>query len=73
MRLRPTGSRWADRFQWWVKKLSSKWVSLRRTMLVLSGFALMSGAAWMVHMALGMVAAGVSCLVIEYLSEGEAE
>lgn len=45
--------------------------SLRRTTLTLAGFGCLVAALWVVHLVAGLAALGVSCLIVEYLSDEE--
>lgn len=56
--------------QWAARRLPA-WPALRRVVLVLAGFGLLVAAAWQVSLTLGLVAAGVSLLVVEALSGGD--
>ena len=42
---------------------------MRTALLSVAGFALLSAAAWMVAVPLGLAAAGLSLLVLEWLAE----
>lgn len=46
-------------------------VAARRLLLHVSGLGLVTAAAWAVAVPLGLLAAGVSCLVLEYLLAGD--
>lgn len=41
---------------------------LRTLLLTLAGFGCLTAAAWTIHLAAGLAAAGVSFLVLEYLT-----
>jgi len=44
-----------------------------RTALTLAGLACLTAAAWVLHVAAGLAVAGVSLLVVEYLSTPNTE
>lgn len=48
----------------------ARWRKARTAVLTVAGFALISAAAFVVHLGAGLLVAGVSLLVIEWLSEG---
>jgi hypothetical protein len=52
-------------------RLLPRWRQLRTIVLSLAGFGLISAAAWTVALPLGLLAAGISVLVIEYLTTGD--
>jgi len=47
------------------------WRSMRTPTLTLVGLGCLTAAAWIVHIALGLLVLGVCCLVVEYLADGE--
>jgi hypothetical protein len=49
----------------------SRFPAARTAALVVGGFGLISAACWMVAVPLGLAAAGVSLLVLEYLTHEE--
>ena len=46
------------------------WSALRMFVLTVAGLGLLTGAAWTVCLALGLAAAGVSLLLLEWLLSG---
>lgn len=52
----------------WAARLLVALPRLRTALLAIGGFGLLSAAAWMVAVPLGLATAGVSLLVLEYLS-----
>jgi hypothetical protein len=48
------------------------WAGFRRATLSLTGFAALTSAAWTIHTAAGLAAAGVSLLLLEWLTAGDA-
>lgn len=46
------------------------WERTRGAVLTLSGFASIAGAAFTVSTTAGLVAVGISCFVLEWLTEG---
>ena len=51
-----------------IARVAPTWQGLRRFTLSVSGFGCLSYAAWQVSTALGMVAVGVSLLILEALT-----
>jgi hypothetical protein len=47
--------------------------ALRRAVLSLAGFGCLTAAAWLVALPLGLAAAGISVLFIEYLTSGDGQ
>lgn len=47
------------------------WAALRTLLLSIGGFGMLTAAAWTLHVAAGLAAAGVSLLILEALSGGE--
>lgn len=45
-----------------------RWPTVRRAVLTIGGLALLVAAAWMVALPLGLLAAGVSLLILEALT-----
>lgn len=52
-------------------RLLPRWATVRTAALSVAGFALLTGAAWHLHTAAGLAAAGLSLLLLEALSGGE--
>jgi hypothetical protein len=48
-----------------------RWKQARTVVLSVAGFGCLSAAAWTVAMPLGLAAAGLSVLLIEYLAGGD--
>lgn len=48
-------------------RLLPTWQKIRTTALSLTGFGFLSAAAWSVAVPLGLAAAGISILIVEYL------
>lgn len=44
------------------------WRTIRTALLSLTGFGLLSAAAWTISLTLGLAAAGLSLLIVEYLT-----
>ena len=45
-----------------------RWATVRRAVLTIGGLGLLTAAAWMVALPLGLLAAGVSLLILEALT-----
>ena len=54
-----------------LRKALPRWQAARTTILSLSGFGLLSAAAATVDTGLGLAAAGISLLIVEFLSEDD--
>lgn len=48
-----------------------RWSAIRTAVLSVAGFALLTAAAWTIHLAAGLAVGGISLLVLEALSGGE--
>mgnify|MGYP000683231453 CR=1 FL=1 len=55
----------------WLARRLPRWAAVRTAILSISGFGLLTTAAWTVHIAAGLAAAGISLLILEALSGGE--
>lgn len=55
----------------WAARRLPRWQAARTATLSVSGFGLISAAAWHLHTVAGLAAAGVSLLILEALSGGE--
>lgn len=51
------------------RSLTGLWRRVRTAILSVGGFGLLSAAAWTLHVAAGLAVAGLSLLVLEWLSE----
>lgn len=60
----------ADRLKWAAKKTRELAGSMRHTALGLGGIGCIDAAVWINSVTWGLVATGVSLLVIQYLTEG---
>ncbi|HVI71635.1 MAG TPA: hypothetical protein VM656_09135 [Pyrinomonadaceae bacterium] len=52
-------------------RLANSWAKARTLALSVTGFGFLCAAAWTVNVALGLVAVGVSLLVLEWLGGGD--
>lgn len=52
----------------WLARHLPAWHTLRTLLLSVAGFACLTAAAWTIHLAAGLAAAGVSLLILEALS-----
>lgn len=52
-------------------RILPRWSTIRTATLSISGFGLITAAAWHLHTVAGLATAGVSLLILEALSGGE--
>jgi len=52
----------------WLARRLPAWHAVRTLLLSVAGFGMLTAAAWMLHVAAGLAAGGVSLLVLEALS-----
>jgi hypothetical protein len=70
-RRRPSRSPFTVRAAAVAGRLLPRWERFRRTCLVVAGFGSLTAAAWLVAVPAGLVAAGVSLLLLDFLSAGD--
>lgn len=54
-----------------IARLLPRWATIRTATLSVTGFGLITAAAWTLHTTAGLAAGGISLLVLEALSGGE--
>lgn len=63
--------RLADRARWAGKRLHDLYVSTRRVVLGLGGLGAIDAAVWINSLTWGLVATGVTLLLLQFLAEGD--
>ncbi|WP_084965267.1 hypothetical protein [Thermoactinospora rubra] len=70
-RPRPPRTPYTVRAARWLARRLPRWHTIRTLTLSTAGFGLLTAAAWTLHIAAGLAAAGISLLVLEALSGGD--
>lgn len=68
---RPPRAPFTVRAARWTARHLPRWQTIRTATLSGGGFGLLTAAAWHLHTAAGLTAAGVSLLILEALTGGE--